>query len=660
MEIHAGTAARKSPEERVALVGTPNVGKSVIFGLLTGTYATVSNYPGTTVEVSRGNAVVHGRRLECIDTPGINSIVPMSEDEQVTRNILLAERPLTVLQVADSKNLARAILITLQMAELELPVILDLNMVDEARDRGIRLDTRALGRALGVEVVRTVAPERKGLAELRRALAGGAAAVPSAAVRYPKIIEDYAGRIAALLPPAAGPGRALALMVLSRDETLGPRLRCALEPAAIETVERLRGECERAFARPVGPAIHEARLRRAHELADAVTTRIAASPYPIMRILGTACTHPLWGAFALAAVLLGLYAFVGVLGAGVLVDLFEDGLFNGYVNPFLTSAVQLLVPTQFLRDMLVGPYGVITMALTYAFAIILPITATFFLAFGVLEDTGYLPRLAVMVDRIFQLMGLSGKAVLPMVLGLGCGTMAVLTTRVLETRRDRLIATFLLALAVPCAAQLGVIMGMLGGLSLTAFAIWFGCLGAVLLTAGRLAALVVPGESAGFILEIPPFRLPSARNVLLKTGHRVVWYLREAVPLFIYGTLALFLLDKARLLDTLQAAMAPIIMDFLDLPREATTAFLIGFLRRDYGAAGLHALRDQGMLDPVQTLVSLLTMTLFVPCLAHFLMMIKERGFKAAAFMFLIITVVAITAGGALNWALRALAIPLG
>ncbi|NMD36166.1 MAG: ferrous iron transport protein B, partial [Planctomycetes bacterium] len=176
----------------------------------------------------------------------------------------------------------------------------------------------------------------------------------------------------------------------------------------------------------------------------------------------------------------------------------------------------------------------------------------------------------------------------------------------------------------------------------------------------RLAALVVPGESAGFILEIPPFRLPSARNVLLKTGHRVVWYLREAVPLFIYGTLALFLLDKARLLDTLQAAMAPIIMDFLDLPREATTAFLIGFLRRDYGAAGLHALRDQGMLDPVQTLVSLLTMTLFVPCLAHFLMMIKERGFKAAAFMFLIITVVAITAGGALNWALRALAIPLG
>jgi len=660
MEMHAGAAAGKSPEERVALVGTPNVGKSVLFGLLTGTYATVSNYPGTTVEVTRGNAAVHGRRLVCIDTPGINSIVPMSEDEQVTRDILLAERPVTVVQVGDSKNLVRALLITLQLAEMELPLILDLNMEDEARDRGILIDTQALGRALGIEVISTVAPERKGLGELRRALASRAAAVPSAAVRYHKVIEDYAGRIAALLPPAAGPARALALMALSRDETLGPRLRCALDAAAVETIERLRGECERAFARPVGTAIHEARLRKARELAEAATTRVAASPYPIMRTLGAACMHPVWGACILAAVLLGLYGFVGVLGAGVLVDFAEDAVFNGYVNPFFTRAAELLVPTQFLRDMLVGPYGVITMALTYALAIILPITAAFFLAFGVLEDTGYLPRLAVMADRFFRLMGLSGKAVLPMVLGLGCGTMAVMTTRVLETRRDRLIATFLLALAVPCAAQLGVIMGMLGGLSLTAFAIWIGCLGAVLLLAGRLAALIVPGERTGFILEIPPFRLPSAGNVLLKTGHRVVWYLREAAPLFVYGTLALFLLDKAGLLDTLKEALAPVITDFLGLPREATAAFLVGFLRRDYGAAGLHALRDQGMLDPVQTMVSLLTLTLFVPCLAHFLMMIKERGLRPAVCMFVIIAVLAVAAGGALNWTLRALAIPLG
>jgi ferrous iron transport protein B len=309
--------------------------------------------------------------------------------------------------------------------------------------------------------------------------------------------------------------------------------------------------------------------------------------------------------------------------------------------------------------MLVGEYGVISMAVTYAVGIILPITTTFFIAFSILEDSGYLPRLAIMSNRIFNIMGLSGKAVLPMVLGLGCGTMAVMTTRVLETRRDRIIATFLLALAVPCAAQLGVIMGIIGGLSAKALAIWIAAIVGILFFTGWLAAKIVKGDQSDFLLEIPPIRMPAFRNIYLKTVNRVVWYLKEAVPLFIYGTLALFVLDKLALLGVIENLFSPVIVGILGLPEKATEAFLIGFFRRDYGAAGLYSMSEDGLLTPVQTLVSLVTLTLFVPCLAHFFMMIKERGMRLALTIFFVVIPIAVTVGGTLNWVLRTFDIQL-
>jgi ferrous iron transport protein B len=258
-----------------------------------------------------------------------------------------------------------------------------------------------------------------------------------------------------------------------------------------------------------------------------------------------------------------------------------------------------------------------------------------------------------MMNRFFNIMGLSGKAVLPMVLGLGCGTMAVMTTRILETRRDRVIATFLLALAVPCAAQLGVILGLIGSLSALAFAIWIGVVLGVLLLGGFLAARIVRGERSDFLLEIPPVRLPSLRNVLMKTQSRVFWYLKEAVPLFMLGTFALFVLEKVRLLGVIERLVSPVVVGVLGLPPRAAEAFLIGFFRRDYGAAGLYAMAEKGMLTPVQTLVSLVTLTLFVPCLAHFLMMVKERGAWLSIQMVAIILAVAVAAGGLVNVLIR-------
>ncbi len=335
-------------------------------------------------------------------------------------------------------------------------------------------------------------------------------------------------------------------------------------------------------------------------------------------------------------------------------DWFEGTLFGAWINPTVTTLVRF-IPIPFLQELLVGPYGLVTMALTYAIAIVLPIVATFFLAFGVLEDSGYLPRLAVMTHRVFRVLGLNGKAVLPMILGLGCDTMATLTARILETRKERIIVTLLLALGVPCSAQLGVILGMLGGLGLQATLLWAGVVLGVILAVGWLSAQIVRGERSDFIVEIPPLRVPRLSNLVIKTLARIEWYLREAVPLFVLGTLLLFALDKVNALAWLENAAAPLVRDWLGLPVQATEAFIVGFLRRDYGAAGLFALSEQGLLTPRQTLVSLVTMTLFVPCIANALIIWKERGARTAAAIIGFIFPFAFLVGGLLNLGLARL-----
>jgi ferrous iron transport protein B len=332
---------------------------------------------------------------------------------------------------------------------------------------------------------------------------------------------------------------------------------------------------------------------------------------------------------------------------------------GGLFNPWLRGLFLRWSPSEFLTDLLVGPYGVITMGLTYAIAIVLPIVATFFFCFSVLEDSGYLPRLAVMVNRMFRLMGLNGRAVLPMVLGLGCDTMATLTTRILGTRKDRLIVILLLALGIPCSAQLGVILGMLAGLSWKATALWCGVLAGVILLVGFLASKVIPGERSEFILEIPPLRLPAVSNLIRKTLARVEWYLKEAVPLFILGTLVLFFADKTGLLGAVQRGVEPVVTGLLGLPAAASDAFIIGFLRRDFGAAGLFRLASDGQLDPVQTVVSLVTITLFIPCIANLFMIIKEQGTKVAALVAAFIFPFALLVGGALNFCLRLFGVDL-
>ncbi len=645
------------PADNVVLLGNPNVGKSVLFSLLTGKYVTVSNYPGTTVEVSRGSLAIAGRRHTVVDTPGVNTLLPMSEDERVTRDIVLSERHRVVLQVGDTKNLGRALLMTLQIAEMGLPFVLCLNMRDEASRRGMRVDCDRLSGMIGVDVIPTVAVRREGIGPLLAALENPRSS--EWRMRYDPDIERRVEEIAALLPEAPISKRSIALMILAGDDSLGPWLRARVPETALDQIEILRRDMERGRGLPPAVVINQQRQREADRLAALVSHGDLRPPRALGRLLDRVTLHPLLGVPVLAAVLYLMYLFVGVFGAGTAVDFLEGTVFEQYVNPWVTTAADRLLPWAWLRDLFVGRYGLITMACTYAIALIFPIVTTFFLAFGILEDSGYLPRLAILMNRAFKVIGLNGKAVLPMVLGLGCDTMATLTTRILETRKERTIAILLLALGVPCSAQLTVTLAMLADRSWGATAIWLSVVLGSILIVGFLSSRIIPGRGSDFILEIPPLRIPTLANIATKTVARVEWYLKEAVPLFILGTLILYVADAIGLLVLVERAVSPLIRGVLGLPESAAGVFILGFLRRDFGAAGLFQMADAGELDPIHVVVSLVTITLFIPCIANFFMIVKEKSWRTAFLIAGFVFPFAILVGGAINLILRTLRVSL-
>lgn len=646
------TAILSEKSKIVSLVGNPNVGKSVIFGFLTGRYVTVSNYPGTTVEVTRGVADMEGETVALIDTPGVNSLVPMSEDEQVTRNILLNEKMSAVVQVGDAKNLRRALLISIQLAEMGLPFLLTLNMEDEAASLGMEINKSLLSDILGVPVVGAIAIQKKGLKEIRKKVFHSQ---PSKAyIVYSKDIQDSLEEIENFLPESLITKRSLALMILSGDKSLFDWLHAKLSDEVIAQIDKIRGELGGKFHEPLAYVINKQRMKWVESVLEQVVLKEAQARKGLLPWIGKMSMHPVWGIAFMACVLVAIYYFVGYFGAQVAVEWLEDGVFNTYLNPWakiLFSKIFYFSP--FLQDLFVGPYGVITMALTYSLAIIFPIVITFFIAFSLMEDSGYLPRLAIMLNRIFRMMGLNGKAVVPMVLGLGCDTMATMTARIMDTKKERIILTLLLALGVPCSAQLGIVLGMLGTLPLWATFLWLAVVGGALILVGFLASQIMPGQRSDFMMEIPPIRRPTLINILTKTMARLEWYLIEVVPLFIVGTLALFMLDRFQVLPAIQRIASPLVVNFLQLPPEAAEAFLIGFLRRDYGATHFFDLFREGKLDDIQAIVSLIVMTLFVPCLANTLMIMKERGLKTMIAIVGFIYPFAFLVGGIINWGLR-------
>ena len=374
--------------------------------------------------------------------------------------------------------------------------------------------------------------------------------------------------------------------------------------------------------------------------------------------LSRAMMNPLMGGIILLLVLyFGLYQFVGVLGAGVLVEFIEGTVFKEWINPWVIGLATRYIPFQVLQDLFVGPYGVITLGLSYAFAIILPIVGTFFIVFSVIEDSGYLPRLAMLIDRVFKGIGLSGRAVIPIVLGFGCDTMATIVTRTQETNRERVITTLLLALAIPCSAQLGVIFAILSE-NVLALVIWATVVALVFLLVGYLASRIIPGDRPSFYMELPPLRLPKLSNVLVKTYTRLQWYLIEVLPFFILASFLLWLGDITGVFDYILGGLGSL-LTFIGLPSESAIAFLYGFFRRDFGAAGLYDLHSLGILTGVPLVVAAVILTLFIPCIAQFMVMLKERGVKTALAVALFIFPFAFFVGYILNLILTALRVSL-
>ena len=641
---HGGVMEDLEGVPTVALVGTPNVGKSVIFNHLTGRYVTVSNYPGTTVDISTGKAVIEGKEFGIIDTPGMYSLIaPITQEEEIAREIILGDDPDIVVHVVDAKNLERMLPLTLQLLEADKNVVLVLNLMDEARRYGVSIDTRKLSEMLGIPVIETVAVEGKNLHLLREAIVRYKKDRPRIKVVHDEKVEKEIN----LLVSRSGYTRLEAILALLYPDRL------AKDDLVIKAAERLSEKYREPLVYKIMAKYYEV----ASDIAKKVMRTEKRAEESIGEKLSRLTMNPITGLPILLGVLYGFYLFVGVFGAQTLVDFIEGTVFEGYINPYMNRLFESLIPWPVIQDLFVHEYGIITLGIRYAVAIILPIVGTFFLAFSILEDSGYLPRLAMLVDRVFKRIGLNGRAVIPIVLGFGCDTMATIVTRTLETRRERVIATLLLALAIPCSAQLGVILALLAG-NPKALAIWLTVDVLVLLLIGWLAAKLMPGERPQFFMEIPPLRTPKLSNVLVKTWARMEWYFKEVLPIFVIASVLIWAGRITGAFDFV-VGLVSYPVTWIGLPEEAAVAFLFGFFRRDYGAAGLYDLAQAGTLTGIPLVVSAVVLTLFVPCIAQFSVMWKERGPKVAMAVFAFNITFAFTVGAILASLLTGLGVSL-
>jgi len=642
---------------RILMVGSPNVGKSALFNRLTKTYATVSNYPGTTVVLSAGRMKLPGRDYTVVDTPGMYTLLSITEEERVTRKILLEGDYDVILHVIEAKNLGRMLTFTLQLIEAGLPVILVLNIMDEAVGAGLDIDTETLSKRLGIPVIPTISISGKGVKELKQEIARYTHNGRTLHVDYGVAIERAARELAELMPATALTPRSEALLVLQEDIDMLDVV-TSLQSDKAQEVFELINNLKRKLENPVNYYLAIGRQRRSEQLLGGIIKRSEITAKNIREKIDRFLISPLTGVPILALVLyFGFYKFVGVFGAGTVVDFLEGHLFETYLTPFINDTTQKLIPWKVLQNLIAFEYGVLTLGVRYAVAIILPIVGAYFLLFSVVEDSGYLPRLSLLIDRIFKRIGLSGRAVIPMTLGFGCGTMATMVTRTLESKRERVIATVLLALAIPCSAQLGVIFALtaqMPGVLVT----WIGVTILIFLLIGYLTARLLPGEDPQFFIELPPLRMPTLANIWVKTSTRMRWYFKEILPLFLLASVIIWAGKLTKLFD-----LALWLLEFptkaIGLPAEAAQALLYGFFRRDYGAAGLYDIQQGGLLTGNELAVATITLTLFLPCIAQFLVMMKERGTKTAVIIAAFVFPFAFLVGGTVHFLLNSLGISL-
>ncbi|HEY5468583.1 MAG TPA: ferrous iron transport protein B [Coriobacteriia bacterium] len=573
--------------DSIVLVGNPNVGKSVVFHALTGTYVDVSNFPGTTVELTRGRF----GDLDVLDTPGVYGVSSFNDEETVARDVILfAGR---IVNVVDAVHLERDLFLTLQLADMGIPMVVALNMADEARSAGVAIDRDLLEDLLGVPVIETVAVQGKGISELKAALDRARPGHPDPELLGPLVEAQV-----------LVPDRAEALLFLEGD-------------AAVAERHGVRAGTMR-------DEIYTRRRSRVDDLAGhVVREEIRGASFKAK--VSMWMMHPLTGIPMLIALLGVMYLVVGQWIAGNLVGFLQGSIFEGQWYPFVQGIVgHAFAPGSPVFELLAGQFGILTMTPATLLGVILPLVAGFYFLLSLLEDTGYLPRIAALADRSLGSMGLNGRAVIPLILGLGCVTMGTLTTRILGSRRERFIATTLMAIAVPCSAQLGIVAALMATVQPMYTVAYFLILLAVFVALGTALNKLVPGESTSLLIDLPTLRLPRLDNIARKTGVKVWGFMREVTLFFVGGTLFLGLLKVTGVLAWIIMAAQPLISGWLGLPPDTATAFVMGLIRRDFGAAGFFSMHLVGS----QMLVAMVTITLFVPCMASALVVLKERGWR--------------------------------
>ncbi len=563
-----------SQPKTIMLAGNPNVGKSVVFNALTGQYANVSNFPGTTVDISKGRL---SENVELQDSPGVYGLSRISEEETVAEKAILQAD--MVINVISALCLERDLFLTQQIIDFGKPLIVVVNQLDEAAAKNMDINLSKLSELLGVPVFGTIATQNKGIDAIKAHYSEATTGSPTPDIPpADKLIELE-----------QNPGEQMTIYGLRRQR---------VNAIVSQTVE--------------------------------IETNNDSRRSQLSKTVGNLLLNPIIGLASLALVLLALYQIVGVWVAGDLVNFTEGTIMLGYIVPAIQGWVQQVISTDsWLYTLIAGEFGILTMSLQYIYGVLFPLVLGFYIYISVLEDCGYLPRIAVLSDSVLSRIGLNGRAVIPLILGFGCVTMATVSTRVLTSQRERTIASTLLAITIPCSAQLAVIMVLMAAIGgLKGWAIYLGILTVLFLAIGSVLNLVLPGKSTALVLDLPPMRWPHPKNVLQKTWVRTKAFINEAAPLFVLGSAIVAVLQVTGLLVWIQSVVEPVTVSFLHLPAETANAFVMGLVRRDFGAAGLYNMTE--LLNPLQMLTALTVITLFVPCIASATIFWKERGLKEA------------------------------
>jgi ferrous iron transport protein B len=628
----------------VALAGNANVGKSATFNQLTGVDQDIGNWPGKTVERAEALLQHRGRRIRVIDLPGIYSITALSTEEQVSREFIAHDHPDVVVNVLDASALERNLFFTLQLTELESPLVITLNQADLAAKKGIVLDAGKLSALLGVPVIPTVAIQGKGIAELSDAIVRATCSRPRPnIIRYGREVDDRIARIQALLPDGSGgyPARWTAIKLLEGDPDTVWEVRQHSPNVAATALESGR-ELEKIHGEPAATVMSAERYHAAEELAAAVMEirPPGDNEVPLTEKVDRIALHPVLGYLLLAATIGGLLVWTFVIGAwisGVLTE-FLSGI--APVEPLITGSLQDIIFN--------GAWTGFVAALT----LIVPYVIPFYLVLALIEDSGFLTRFSLMLDKGMHRMGLHGKAIIPLVLGFGCTVPACLSCRIIESPKQKLIAAFLVTL-IPCSARTIVILGVVAVFVNIWWALFLYLLVFVLIVIlGRLAFRLLPGESVGMIMEMPDYHVPHLKGVLGQTWQRTRSLIGIVLPAYIVGSIVITAAYAAGLLEPINAVLYPITVILLGLPAVTGVVFIFGIIRKEMTILALAAILGttvfSDVLTPVQIIVFGLVTLLYAPCISTILALVKEFGWKAALSITALETSLAIALGALL------------